>query len=446
MKNTILNILRDALSDLGVEPPAFIEIETPREESFGDLSTPVAMGLAGTLRKSPKAIAQEIADSIREQDMFEGIQVAGPGYINFTFSLDFITRSLRSLLEEGPSFLRTDVGGGRKVQVEFVSANPTGPLHLGHGRGAAVGCALANLLEAAGYEVAREYYVNDAGRQVFLLGESVFSRYQGLLHEEYPLPEEGYRGAYVEEIARAALEDVGEKYRGSSFADAREHFVDFSLSMMLGEIRQDLEDFGVRFDTWQSERQLYESGTVAHAINYLRERNLIYESDGAIWFGAMEFGDTKDRVVIKSDGQHTYFASDIAYHLKKVEGGYEEIINIWGADHHGYVPRLEAVIEALGSEREKLTVLLVQMVSLLRAGEPVQMSKTVTFPSTSRQQRPRPRKTRSSMCNTQTRASTASSTMRRNREWERKTSSGPTSPSSTRRKKCGSSRSCFSTP
>jgi arginyl-tRNA synthetase len=354
MKHTVLTALRDALSDLGMESPAFIEVEVPRDESFGDLSTPVAMGLARTLRKSPKAIAQEIADSIQEQDMFEGIQVAGPGYINFTFSLDFITRSLRSLLEEGPSFLRTDVGGRRKVQVEFVSANPTGPLHLGHGRGAAVGCALANLLEAAGYEVAREYYVNDAGRQVFLLGESVFSRYQGLLHEEYPFPEEGYRGAYVEEIARAALEDVGEKYRGSSFTDAREHFVDFSLSMMLGEIRQDLEDFGVRFDTWQSERQLYESGTVAHAIEYLKERGLIYESDGAIWFGAMEFGDTKDRVVLKSDGQHTYFASDIAYHLKKIEGGYEEMINVWGADHHGYVPRLEAVIEALGSEREKV--------------------------------------------------------------------------------------------
>jgi arginyl-tRNA synthetase len=375
MKDTILNILRDALSALDVESPAFIEIETPREESFGDLSTPVAMGLARTLRKSPKAIAQDIVDSIPEKGMFERIQVAGPGYINFTFSPDFLTRSLRSLLEEGPSFLRADVGGGRNVQIEFVSANPTGPLHLGHGRGAAVGGALANLLEAAGYAVTREYYVNDAGRQVLLLGESVFSRYQGLLNEEHPFPEEGYRGAYVEEVARAALEDVGEKYRGSSFEDAREHFVDFSLSMMLGEIRQDLEDFGVRFDTWQSERELYESGTVAHTVEYLKERDLTYESDGAIWFRAMEFGDTKDRVVIKSDGRHTYFASDIAYHLKKIESGYEEMINIWGADHHGYVPRLEAVIEALGSEREKLKVLLVQMVSLLRAGEPVQMSK-----------------------------------------------------------------------
>lgn len=364
-----------ALREMGVEPPAQVDIETPREEALGDLSTPVAMSLAKTLKKPPVEIAREIVERISAEEMFEKIVVAGPGFINFHFSPAFLHSGIRAILKEGGGFLRTDVGRGTRVQIEFVSANPTGPLHLGHGRGAAVGGALANLLGAAGYEVTREYYVNDAGRQVELLGHSAFARYKELLGLDYPLPEEGYQGEYVKDIALGIMGEEGERFRDSGYEEAGEFFVERSLAMMLSGIKKDLSDFGVEFDAWQSERDLYESGAVRHAMDHLGEKGLMYEAGGALWFRATEFGDEKDRVVIKSDGRHTYFASDIAYHLKKVESGFGEIINIWGADHHGYVPRLEAVMEALGRGREKLKVLLVQMVSLLRAGEPVQMSK-----------------------------------------------------------------------
>ncbi len=375
MKRTVLDIVMKALREMGVEPPGQVEIETPRGEALGDLSTPVAMSLAKTLKKPPREIAREIVERISAEEMFERIEVAGPGFINFHFSPAFLQSGIRAILTEGSAFLRTDVGRGTRVQIEFVSANPTGPLHLGHGRGAAVGGALANLLDAAGCEVTREYYVNDAGRQVELLGHSVFARYKELLGLDYPLPEEGYQGEYVKDIALRIMGEEGDRYRDSGYGEAGEFFVERSLAMMLSGIKKDLADFGVEFDAWQSERDLYGSGAVRHAIDHLGGKGLMYEAGGALWFSATAYGDEKDRVVIKSDGQHTYFASDIAYHLKKIESGFGELINIWGADHHGYVPRLEAVLEALGCEREKLKVLLVQMVSLLRAGEPVQMSK-----------------------------------------------------------------------
>jgi arginyl-tRNA synthetase len=375
MKRVVGIALRKALEGLGVEAPASVEIEIPREESMGDLSTPVAMGLARTLKRPPREIAEKIARGIPDEGMFERVEVAGPGFINFTFRESFLRSELSRLLKEGPSFLRVDVGRQRKVQIEYVSANPTGPLHLGHGRGAAVGGALSNLLEAAGFDVTREYYVNDAGLQVKLLGQSVLARYRERLGLPAEFPEDGYRGDYVGDIARAIFEAEGERFKDATFEEAGQFFVDFSLSMMLRDIRDDLASFGITFDNWQSERALYDSGAVKHAIELLDGKGLIYEKDGAIWFRAMEFGEDKDRVIIKSDGEHTYFASDIAYHAKKIEGGYDELIDIWGADHHGYIPRLEAVIEALGYEKERLKVLLVQMVSLQRGGQPVQMSK-----------------------------------------------------------------------
>jgi arginyl-tRNA synthetase len=375
MKKTLETIIKKSLESLGIKPPPYIEIEVPREESFGDLSTPLAMALAKQLKKPPRTIAEDIVKNIPDEGIFEKIEVAGPGFINFKFSTGFLYSSLKSLLEEGSNFLREDIGKGRKVQIEFVSANPTGPLHLGHGRGAAVGNALANLLEAGGYTVEREYYINDAGRQVKLLGHSAFARYKELLGVEYPFPEEGYLGEYVKDIAKAAIEDIGDKYKDSDFSEAEEFFINFSLKMMLSVIKKDLSDFGIRFDTWQSEQELYQKGEVQKTIDYLKGKGLIYESENALWFKATEFGDEKDRVVIKSDGEPTYFASDIAYHMKKIQGGYDELVNIWGADHHGYIPRLKAVIDALGYDREKLKVLLVQMVSLMRGGKPVQMSK-----------------------------------------------------------------------
>jgi arginyl-tRNA synthetase len=374
MEKNIREVLEKAIRKLGVDH-ILIEIEVPREEKFGDFATPVAMGLSKILKKAPRKVAEEIVNAIEERDNFERIDIAGPGFINFTCSEGFLSASLRALLSEKGKFIRSDVGKGRKVQVEFVSANPTGPLHLGHGRGAAVGAALSNLLEAGGYQVEREYYVNDAGRQVKLLGLSVFAKYQHLLGIEYPFPEDGYRGAYVEGIARQIIERHGSKYSEMSFQEAADFFIDASYREMLREIENDLRDFGIVFHTWQSERELYKNNEVEKAIDDLRHRGHLYEKDGALWFRAEHFGDDKDRVIIKGDGEFTYFASDIAYHRKKIERGFSEIIDIWGADHHGYISRLKAVIEALGYPPEHLAVLLVQMVSLLRGGKPVQMSK-----------------------------------------------------------------------
>ena len=360
---------------MGVESIPFIEVEAPPNDTFGDLATPVAMSLSKVLRKPPRKIAEDLVSSIKDKSVFEKIDIAGPGFINFTFSRGYVYSEISKLLTYRGGFLRTDTGKGRKVQIEFISANPTGPLHLGHGRGGATGEALANLLRAAGYRVEREYYINDAGKQVKLLGLSVFARYQQLFGVEYPFPEDGYRGGYVEDIANEIIREDGKKYLQTSFNNVSDFFVDFSYKKILADIRKDLKDFGIVFDTWQSERELYEKGYVQEATESLRTNGFVYDKDGATWFKATAFGDDKDRVIIKQDGEYTYFASDIAYHRKKVEKKYDELIDIWGADHHGYIPRINAVIEALGYPEGKLKVLLVQMVTLLRGGKPVQMSK-----------------------------------------------------------------------
>ncbi len=306
---------------------------------------------------------------------FEKIDIAGPGFINFTFSKEYLYSEIKKLIEYKSGFLREDIGKGRRVQIEFISANPTGPLHLGHGRGGATGEALANLLKAAGYKVEREYYINDAGKQVKLLGLSVFARYQQLLGIEYPFPEEGYKGEYVEEVANEIIKEDGRKFIKTNFEVVSDFFIDYSYKKILFSIKEDLKDFGINFDIWQSERELYEKGDIEKSIEDLKIRGFIYEKDGAIWFRSTAFGDDKDRVIIKQDGEYTYFTSDIAYHRKKIEKRYDELIDIWGADHHGYIPRVKAVIEALGYPKERLKVLLVQMVNLLRGGKPVQMSK-----------------------------------------------------------------------
>jgi arginyl-tRNA synthetase len=375
MKKELIKILEDSLKNLGIEAIPTIEIEVPPDESLGDLSTPVSMSLSKTLKKSPREIAKEIVDSIKDETTFEKIDIAGPGFINFTFSKEYLYSELKNLLKDKTGFLREDIGKGRKVQIEFVSANPTGPLHLGHGRGAATGEALSNLLQAAGYKIKREYYINDAGKQVRLLGLSVFARYQQSFGAEYPFPDEGYRGGYIDDITKEIIEKEKEKFIRADFNKVSDFFIEYSYKMMLSSIEKDLKDFGITFDTWQSEKELYIKGDVERTIKDLKTKNLIYEKDGAVWFKAMSFGDDKDRVIIKKDGEFTYFTSDIAYHRKKVEKKYDELINIWGSDHHGYIPRLKAVIEALGYPKEKLKILLVQMVTLLRGGKPVQMSK-----------------------------------------------------------------------
>jgi arginyl-tRNA synthetase len=381
MKKELVKVIEDSLKTLGLETIPSIEAEVPPNDSMGDLATPVAMSIAALLKKSPRKIAEELVNSIKDlsaqagKSAFEKIDIAGPGFINFTFSKEYLYSEMKKLIEYKSGFLREDIGKGKKVQIEFISANPTGPLHLGHGRGGATGEALSNLLKAAGYNVEREYYINDAGKQVKLLGLSVFARYQQLLGIEYPFPEEGYRGEYVEEIANAIIKEEGGKYIKANFEVVSDFFIDYSYKEILFSIKEDLKDFGITFDIWQSERELYEKGDIEKSIEDLKIRGFIYEKDGALWFRSTAFGDDKDRVIIKQDGEYTYFTSDIAYHRKKIEKRYDELIDIWGADHHGYIPRVKAVIEALGYPKERLKVLLVQMVNLLRGGKPVQMSK-----------------------------------------------------------------------
>ncbi|HKN19624.1 MAG TPA: arginine--tRNA ligase [Dissulfurispiraceae bacterium] len=352
-----------------------IEIVPPKDEGLGDLSTPLAMSLTKLLKKPPRLIAEDVVKAIGVSGVFEKIEIAGPGFINFTFTRSFLYKELQALLASGEAFLTEDVGRGRKIQIEFVSSNPTGPMHLGHGRGAALGAALSNLLSEAGYTVEKEFYINDAGRQVRLLGESVFAKYKNMVGTQYFFPQDGYRGDYIEDIAKEIREKHGNEFEHKDFKDVRRKFVDFSYQKMLELIKKDLEDFGVFFDTWQSERELYEKGEVKQAIEDLRERGYIFEEADATWFRSTAFGDDKDRVLIKKDGEYTYFAPDIAYHRKKVARGFDELIDIWGADHHGYVPRMQAVIQALGCPKDRLRVLLVQMVSLVRGGQPVPMSK-----------------------------------------------------------------------
>ncbi|MEW6584999.1 MAG: arginine--tRNA ligase [Nitrospirota bacterium] len=375
MKKYLVEIIGEALRVIGIEPLPVIEAEVPPDESMGDLAAPVAMSLAKQLKKPPKKIAEDIVEIIKASPNIEKVEIAGPGFINVFFSMDYLHSQFRRVLAEGRGFLRENIGKGRRLQIEFVSANPTGPLHLGHGRGGATGAALANLLSAAGFRIEREYYINDAGKQVKLLGMSVFARYQQLLGIEYPFPADGYRGDYIEDIAKAIINERDNTFLQASFDSVSDFFIDFAYQKIMLTIREDLAEFGVAFDTWQSERELFRKGEVEKAIDDLKEHGFAYEMDGALWFRATAFGDDKDRVMIKQDGEYTYFTSDVAYHRKKIEKKFDELIDIWGADHHGYIQRIQAVIEALGYPKERLKVLLVQMVSLLRGGRPVQMSK-----------------------------------------------------------------------
>jgi arginyl-tRNA synthetase len=380
MKQETVAIIQKALEALkeswGLEKIPDIDIEIPKQESQGDLATTVAMGLTKVLKKPPREIAEELLHGIQEQNgPFEKIEIAGPGFINFTLQKELLFRKLGQLIEEEHFSHITNIGKGRKIQVEFVSANPTGPLHIGHGRGAAVGNALSNLLSAAGFDVQREFYINDAGMQVRLLGHSVYARYQQMSGNDVPFPDDGYKGAYIEEIAEEIRKKLGDIYAQKPFDECDDFFTNHAYTMMLAEIEKDLRDFGIVFDTWQSEKELYDHGKVEDSLDDLRKKDFLYEKDGALWFRSTRFQDDKDRVVIKKDGAHTYFASDIAYHKDKLNRGFDTIIDIWGADHHGYIPRLKSVLRAFGLEEKKFRVILIQMVSLLRHGAPVQMSK-----------------------------------------------------------------------
>jgi arginyl-tRNA synthetase len=382
MKQTLTEILLQALGrakekgELKLEPQPVITLDTPRDKSHGDLATTLALTLAKPESKAPRKIADIIVSNIQDEDgIIEKTEIAGPGFINFVLRQDRWKKTLFEIDAEGDAYGLQNIGKGEKVLVEFVSANPTGPLHVGHGRGAAVGDALANLLTAVGYDVAREFYINDAGRQIRLLALSVYARYQQALGREFPFPEDGYHGSYIEEIARDFLKVQGDSFLEVPFEKCETQFGNFSKDAMLADIRADLEAFGVRFDTWFSEASLLAEGSVQRALDELMESRNLYEQDGALWLRSTVYGDDKDRVVVKKDKSYTYLATDIAYHRNKLARGFKTLVNIWGADHHGYIPRVQAVIQAFGHPKDSLHVVLVQLVAILKHGKPAPMSK-----------------------------------------------------------------------
>jgi arginyl-tRNA synthetase len=382
VKQTLTEILLQALSrakeqgELKLETQPAVTLDTPREKSHGDLATTLALTLAKPEGKAPRKIAEIIVANIRDDEgIIEKTEIAGPGFINFVFRKDRWKKTLFEIDADGEAYGLRNIGKGEKVLVEFVSANPTGPLHVGHGRGAAVGDALANLLAAVGYDVSREFYINDAGRQIRLLALSVYARYQQALGGDFPFPEDGYHGTYIEEVAQAFQKVHGTEFKNVPFEQCERAFADFSKDAMLADIRTDLEAFGVRFDTWFSEASLLTDGSVTRSLDELKDSKNLYEQDEAQWLRSTAYGDDKDRVVVKKDKSYTYLATDIAYHRNKLARGFKTLVNIWGADHHGYIPRVQAVIQAFAHPKDSLHVVLVQLVAILRHGKPVPMSK-----------------------------------------------------------------------
>ncbi len=352
-------------------------VEPPKRPEWGDFSCNIAMTLASTVRQSPLKVAEVLATNLLDHFpyLFERIEVAPPGFLNLTLHPLRWIEVLRMIEEQGSSYGRSQIGAGTRVVLEFVSANPTGPLHVGHGRGAALGQAMASLLAASSFEVSREFYINDSGRQLQLLGRSVYARYLELLGMESSFPEDGYHGGYIKTIAESIAKIHGETLLESPLDQAEEKCAQEASQFLLDRIKEDLGIFGVNFETWYSEASLHSRGMVERTLDELRKRDLSKEEDGALWFRASEFGDEKDRVLKKQDGSYTYLAADMAYHRDKLARGFDTLINIWGADHHGYIPRMAATVQAFGYPKDSLRVVLVQMVSLLRGTQKIEMSK-----------------------------------------------------------------------
>ena len=412
MKEQLVQLLTDAVTALQADGslPADISpaimVERTRDRAHGDFASNLALLLAKPARRKPRDIAELIAAKLAADDAVKKVEIAGPGFINFFLGNAAWHAVVDDILGSGAHYGLSEHGKGKRIQVEFVSANPTGPLHVGHGRGAAYGAAVADLLTAIGYDVHREYYVNDAGRQMDILAASVYLRYLDLCGETVTFPANGYQGDYVWDIGATLHREYGDALRhpvdtvflnipadepagGDKEAhidaiiqrirdllgDAQYRSVfDAGLNAILGNIRQDLKEFGVEYDEWFSERSLSDNHAVETAIERLKQSGHVYEKNGALWFKSTDYGDEKDRVIVRDNGQTTYFASDIAYHANKLERGYDRVIDVWGADHHGYVPRVKAALKALGDEPERLDVLLVQFAVLYRGGEKVQMS------------------------------------------------------------------------
>jgi len=412
LKNTIQTLLTQALSSLktsGVIDPDVspnIQLSRTKDPSHGDFACNLAMMLAKPAKKNPRELAQLLIDALPGHTDIDKVELAGPGFINFFVAQSNTLSVINTINTQAETYGLSNIGGGRKVQIEFVSANPTGPLHVGHGRGAAYGATVASLLSAVGFNVHREYYVNDAGRQMDILGTSVWLRYLQHCGVDITFPSNAYKGEYVKDIAEklfaqhdknlmhpsaAVFEDIpadepagGDKEihidalinRAKTLLgdESYRQVFDLGLTIITDDIKDDLQEFGVEFEEWYSERSLAGKGLIKQAVERLQAANYIYEKNGALWFKSTEFGDEKDRVVVRDNGQSTYFASDIAYHMDKLDRGFERVIDIWGADHHGYIPRVEAALQALGSDVSKLDVLLVQFAILYRGGERVPMS------------------------------------------------------------------------
>lgn len=355
--------------------PDFV-IETPKDEKNGDFSTNLAMQLTRILRQNPRKIAEAIVGGINLPGLVERVEIAGPGFINFYLVPGWLNRVLPAIQEEDADYGKSNAGGGEHVQVEFVSANPTGLLHMGNARGGALGDTLAAVLNEAGYVCDKEYYINDAGNQVENLGKSVEARYFELLgRDDYQIPEDGYHGKDIIATAQRLLDEKGESLVDLPEAERRELMKNYALKEKVAGIRGSLENFGVVFDNWFSEQSLHDAGSVHEVVDILREKGVVYEKDGAQWLRATDWGEEKDEVLVRSNGTPTYFAADIAYHRDKFERGYKRLINIWGADHHGHVARLKGAMTALGYPGDDITVILMQLVRLYRGGEIVKMSK-----------------------------------------------------------------------
>ncbi|RST77037.1 arginine--tRNA ligase [Siminovitchia acidinfaciens] len=375
LKHEIKNAILKAGLATEDQIPAVV-LETPKDKAHGDYSTNMAMQLARVAKKAPRMIAEDIKAHVDTSEAsIEKIDIAGPGFINFYMDNSYLTKLVPTILEAGDEYGRSGAGKGEKIQVEFVSANPTGDLHLGHARGAAVGDALCNILDKAGYDVSREYYINDAGNQINNLAYSVEARYFQALGMDKTMPEDGYHGEDIVGIGKKLAEEYGDKFVHESEEDRVAFFRQYGLDFELEKLKNVLEQFRVSFDVWYSETSLYKNGKIDEALELLREKGHIFEEDGATWFRSTDFGDDKDRVLIKNDGSYTYITPDIAYHLDKINRGFDKLINIWGADHHGYIPRMKAAIEALGFNPDRLEVEIIQLVNLYKDGERVKMSK-----------------------------------------------------------------------
>ncbi|HAX46664.1 MAG TPA: arginine--tRNA ligase, partial [Nitrospina sp.] len=381
MKNIIRKLISDALDkaaksgelELSILPE--ILVEKPKDEKFGDFSTSVSMMLAKSERKKPRDIADVLCRHLKNGDsQVSSVDIAGPGFINLKMAPSFFLTRLMKVAELGDKFGSSDAGKGKKVLLEFVSANPTGPLHVGHGRGAAVGDMLGRLLKKAGYDVSTEYYINDVGNQMNTLGRSTWSRYRELLGIKEEFSPDNYQGEYIKDIAQGIIDKHGKEFLDKQVDEVLPFFRKYSLDSILSGIRNDLSEFGVEFDRWFNEKSLYDDQLVDTAVNWLRDKKHIYDKDGAVWLNSSAFKDEKDRVLIKQSGEKTYFCSDIAYHKNKIDRGFEWIVDLWGADHHGYVPRMNAVLEAMGYNKDVFKVMLVQFVALKRGGEKVSMS------------------------------------------------------------------------